>query len=406
MKKIFSILAVALVAFGFTACQPNPDEPKKGAIKVEISEGLIFVDMTADEAQGWWQVYGANENYFVTLSNDGKVTQVAGEYEASALDADYSFLATEKDTIKFVGGSIKVSKLSDDEYTFVGNVDGNDGKVYYLNIHYTAPHAEKTVTINCANATLDDETYGAYGFFVLMGVTADETLGLNLLVGMKGASYAGTYTEEDILTDYSYVYDGGYQQIYTASITIAELDDHYDISADILCTNNTLYKVTLQPAKEVIVPPTGEQVDLTGLFATDIEDFRDFDGSYVIYFDDNEDYNLASLEIALNIFDEDFDGTFTYADLDPEYSYYATLEAGKLGIQDFAATATLSAGGKTSTYAGYIIANDGIQYNFNVVADLDKLLVDESQAPARANAKNAKKDFKVFHSKGSVVLSK
>ena len=123
MKKIFAFVATALVAFGFTACKQNPDEPKKDSIKVEMSEGLIFDDQTADPEQGWWQVYGSTEEFLISLSNAGTVTQVEGVYEASAFDADYTYYATATDTVQFTAGSIKVSKLAADEYTFVGNLD-------------------------------------------------------------------------------------------------------------------------------------------------------------------------------------------------------------------------------------------------------------------------------------------
>ena len=401
MKKIFSILAVALVAFGFTACQPNPDEPKKDAIRVEMSEGLLLTDMTADSTEGWWQVMGESEEYFVTLSNAGKVSQIAGTYAVADLDPDYSFIATAKDTIKFADGSIKASKIAEDEYTFVGNVDGKDGKAYYINLHYTAPQAKKTVELNCANAKLDDESYAFYGIFTLVGATADQTSGISLYVDMRD-QMAGTYTTEDIMVNYSYVYaDEAYQQIYSANFTIVEAEDHYDINGEFLCYNNTLYKVSLKPAKDVIIPPTGEEVDLD-LIATFIDDYRDMDGSYVIYFDD--DLSNPTVEIALNLFDEDFAGTFGINDIDPEYSYYADMVDGKLGIQDLAVTATLSGDAKSSTYTGYVIANNGIKYKFDVVADLEDLLSEADGAPARMRAKNAKLEFKALPLKGAKKL--
>ena len=403
MKKIFAFVATALVAFGFTACKQNPDEPKKDSIKVEMSEGLIFDDQTADPEQGWWQVYGSTEEFLISLSNAGTVTQVEGVYEATAFDVDYTFYATATDTVQFTAGSIKVSKLAADEYTFVGNLDGNNGKTYYINLHYTAPQAKKTVEINCVNAMLDDETYALYGLFGLTGANEDQSAGMSLLIAQKSAELAGTYTEEDIWTNYSYVYDNGYQNIYTATIVIAEAYDHYDVTAEILCYNNTLYKLTLKPEREVVVPPTGEEVELGELEAVFIDDYRDFDGSYMLYLQDNPE--SPTMQLVLNLFDEDFAGTFTVEDIDLNYSNYVTTEK-KQGLQDIAVTAELSADSLCSTYAGYVIANDGIQYNFNSFVKVDSLLNLKTNAPARMSMKKAKSEFKALPLKGAKFISK
>ena len=226
---------------------------------------------------------------------------------------------------------------------------------------------------------------------------------MSLLIAQKSAELAGTYTEEDIWTNYSYVYDNGYQNIYTATIVIAEAYDHYDVTAEILCYNNTLYKLTLKPEREVVVPPTGEEVELGELEAVFIDDYRDFDGSYMLYLQDNPE--SPTMQLVLNLFDEDFAGTFTLEDIDLEYSSYATTEK-KQGLQDIAVTAELSADSLCSTYAGYVIANDGIQYNFNSFVKVDSLLNLAMEAPARKSMKKAKSEFKALPLKGAKVIRK
>lgn len=63
---------------------------------------------------------------------------------------------------------------------------------------------------------------------------------------------AGEYTEANLDPNYSYVYaDGAAQTIYSAAITVtANADGTFTLTADLLCYNNTLYKVTMTiPAK-------------------------------------------------------------------------------------------------------------------------------------------------------------
>ena len=114
-----------------------------------------------------------------------------------------------------------------------------------------------------------------------------------------------------------------------------------------------------------IPAPTGEVVDLGELECTYVDDYRDYDGSYVLYFGDAEE----TIEIAINIFDEDFAGNFTEEDLDLEFSYFAT-EEGQLLLQGATISAELSEDGKTSAFTVSIIAYNGIQYDFTSVVTL------------------------------------
>ena len=184
---------------------------------------------------------------------------------------------------------------------------------------------------------------------------------------------------------------------------MAQAYDHYDVTAEILCYNSTLYKLTLKPEREVVVPPTGEEVELGELEAVYIDDYRDMDGSYMLYLQDNP--QSPTMQLVLNLFDEDFAGTFTVEDIDLEYSSYATTEK-KQGLQDIAVTAVLSADSLSSNYAGYVIANDGIQYNFNSFVKVDSLLNLKTNAPARMSMKKAKSEFKALPLKGAKVIRK
>ena len=150
-----------------------------------------------------------------------------------------------------------------------------------------------------------------------------------------------------------------------------------------------------------IVAPTGQVVTLEGLEGIYIDDWRDYDGSYIIYFDDASFDN----ELALCLFDEDFAGEFGMDDIDGDYSYVWPIdEETTLPIQALDVTATLSTDGKKSTYAGSVIGYNGIQYNFSADVNLAELLDgfddgdddddDAGFAPRRVVKKKGLKTFK------------
>lgn len=407
MKKIFAFVAASLMLVSLVSCDKkggNDPEPEvdPDAIQVSISEGIVFLDNTASD--GWWQVMAQNEEYYITLSNAGSVTKVAGTYEVKDLDLQWSYIKSKTDSIGLKSGSIEVKVISKDDITFIGTFEGSDSKKYALNLHYIAPTAKKTVELDLGEGALDDDTYAAYNVFVIQAMASDYSTILQLLI--KG-EVEGVHTAEDIyLSDSQFGTDNAYQDIYDAKVTItAAAEDHYDVLAELLCYNNTLYKISFTLPIEVVIPPTGEQVNVDGLIATYIDDYRDVDGSYIIYFDD--DATNPTKEIALNLYGN-FEGSFGNDDYDPGYSYYADLEVGKLGLQAIDITATPGNGEGHALYSGYVIANNGIRYNFSVDVPYEDLLKPASAPARKALKKSARASFTGFQAarRDAKVLSK
>ncbi len=104
-------------------------------IEITITEGLEWEDATAEE--GWWQVYGENEEYFITLSNGNTVSEPAGTYTAAVLDASYSYVrpVNGTDKITFTDGSVTVTVDEESEAVLVaGTLVGVDGNVYVITL--------------------------------------------------------------------------------------------------------------------------------------------------------------------------------------------------------------------------------------------------------------------------------
>ena len=105
-----------------------------------------------------------------------------------------------------------------------------------------------------------------------------------------------------------------------------------------------------------------ETVDLGVLQGGGFEDYRSIDGSYIAYATDK-----ATYDVTLNIYDKDFVGNFTEADIDPEYSYIWTSEMNSENALSIVKAELVSAlaGADAATISGWAVASNGIMYKFS-----------------------------------------
>ena len=231
--------------------------PKAPAQDIEITlsslttpGALIWTDVVAEE--GWWQIMGSDEAYDFSISNV-KTTETAGVYTIDDLDADYSYISLygEKDTtdVAFVDGSVTVAVSAEGIVTVNGTLVGSDGNNYIFNLTYKDPTAENTVNVAIPEWKLVDDYVAYLSLFAVAGEDANGTyVQLALYMPEEATEIAGDYTEEDFDLQYfgSYVADAnGDYRIFSATIKVAQNEDgKVFVTADILCYNNTLYKVT------------------------------------------------------------------------------------------------------------------------------------------------------------------
>ena len=211
---------------------------------------LIWDDEVA--TAGWWQIMGANETCEFSLSNGNTISTAAGTYTVADLDADYSYITVVKanDTIDvaFVDGSITVAVNEAGVVTIVGALLGNDDNVYNFNLTYVDPKAETTVNVTISNGSLIDD-YATYGLYGAYGYSDDKTAYVQLGIWAENG-FQGNFTEDDLDLRYigSFVAtQAGSIRIFSAAVTVTpgNLEGEYSITADLLCYNNTLYKVTM-----------------------------------------------------------------------------------------------------------------------------------------------------------------
>lgn len=214
---------------------------------------LVWTDAVA--SAGWWQIMGTTENYEFSLSNVS-TTETAGVYTIDDLDPDYSYItvmtATDTTDVTFVDGSVTVAVANDGTVTIVGALVGDDGNVYNFNLTYVEPKAERVANVTISNGNLYDG-YASAGLYAVYGTADDNTAYVQLAIWAK-AGFDGDFTEEDL--DFQYVGSGvrdadGSHSIFSAVINVlpGEGEGVYSIMADLLCYNNTLYKVSMSIGK-------------------------------------------------------------------------------------------------------------------------------------------------------------
>ena len=232
--------------------------PKAPAQDIEITlssltapGSLIWTDATA--TSGWWQIMGESDSYAFSLSNAGEIADAAGTYTVADLDADYSYISLygENDTtdVAFMEGSVTVAVSAEGIVTVNGTLVGSDGNNYIFNLTYKDPVAENTVNVAVPEWQLVDDYVAYLSLFAVAGEDANGTyvqLALNMPDG--ATEIAGDYTEEDFDLQYfgCYVADAnGAYRIFSATIKVTTAENGRAlVTADILCYNNTLYKVT------------------------------------------------------------------------------------------------------------------------------------------------------------------
>jgi len=210
MKKIFSILAVALVAFSFASCNgnnPTPGKDGKFAILVEnitATSADITITPTDTAAYYYWTVYYAES---VKEAGDSLGYYIAENLKAQYGSYDWSLVAShlltkgeENYTFTDLPSETDLAVVAfylDSTYTVLGEVGIKEFTTPKLEI-------EETVALDFTSAELDLTYHEAYGIVGLSGKAQD---GYDLELFFYADELNGTFTEDDFYSDGQYVYN-------------------------------------------------------------------------------------------------------------------------------------------------------------------------------------------------------
>lgn len=256
MKKIFSILAAALVAFSFTACNGNGgNEPEANGFKItvdSITATSAYVEVTPldTNATFYWGV--AEAKAIAGQPFDTIVANVQAELEYIIMMYEYLY-----------GQTVTIEQLLDkgtSSYTYSTLDPETTYTVYALYLDAegkptTGKLATKTFTTPAVQVTgevdlgeLEDGGFDDWrdydGSFSAYGVSETAEVGLTIF----DEDFAGTFTEKDLDAEYSYVWTSDMGE-NAATIVKAELVGTADEAAQTanlagwaVCTNGIKYK--------------------------------------------------------------------------------------------------------------------------------------------------------------------
>ena len=219
--------------------------------------------------------------------------------------------------------------------------------------------------------------------------------------GFDGLSDDSIYAALKYNIDYMIAY---YEVYYGMELTYADFlskgEEHYNyeslnpetdyvvlaVNMDEECNFSGAVVKKAFRTKEVVIT---DEVDLGALQGGGFEDYRSEDGSYIAYATDD-----ATYDVTLNIYDEDFSGNYTEADLEGEYSYIWTAEMNSENALSIAKAElkNVPGNGDVATISGWVVATNGIKYKFSFTYPT----VEESEAPKKVAAKKValRKDVK------------
>ena len=256
MKKIFGILAVALIAFSFASCKGKND-PKKENFKIDVTEitatGATVAITPADTtAYYYWTIVGAEfvKQYtadtvaallmeeeieewgstFESLVEDYYIVKGSDKYTFSTLDPEtsYSVIAFQVDHDLNVIGHAATKDFTTLEFKIIGH---------------------EALTIS--DAELYD--YTDWGLFQIMAEDAANQIGL--AVTFYAESLEGSFTKEDLFEEYSGMQVGAdILSIIdvTATTALVENGAKLKMTGKLVASNGIEYDMTITavPAEE------------------------------------------------------------------------------------------------------------------------------------------------------------
>ena len=220
------------------------------------TDDLAWIDATA--SQGWWQIYGGDDDYYFTLSNGNEVDEPAGTYSVADLDATASYISLPTGgKLTFTAGQLVVAVSADDVVTIKGDLTATDANIYRFDLTYDPAQEnpykfdqDVDFSATFSSYTIDDEDFEDYGVIYVEGEEDGKYIVIEFFLPESittPSAVAGIYpvnTSTDDQTVMSGSYDGevypsfagtlddeGYVEkiwyLVTGNVTVA---DNFDIT--------------------------------------------------------------------------------------------------------------------------------------------------------------------------------
>ena len=418
MKKIFAIVAAALVAFGFASCKGGNDPEQNAAFKIEISEitaKSAHIEVTPAEGTTglfYWDLMDAKEAAKMT---DEEIAAYFKDYFDYVIDyyAGYYDLTYDDLWLNAEDGM--------DAYDYSGLESNTEYAVVAISLDANCAAAGKAVIKTFKTLELKEDPVPADMTFEIaveditfsgasISVTPSNTtatyywnvFGTEEIASMSDADLCAAIKENiDYMIElYGYYgYDLSYEDFLSQGQDAYAYDDleantAYTVIAVAMgtlgTTNGAVAKYNFSTPELV-----AESEETLEFHDAQIVDYRDLDGSFMIVAAPAD----TSILVTLNPISDEFAGSFTMEDMDADYcALYDYVNEEKYAIADAEFTGVLSEG--VYTYTGWFLAYNAVKYNFEFTAVVD---ADEAAtAPAHAVKKAPAKKEPMHFKKGNV----
>lgn len=417
MKKFFAFIAIALVAFGFAACNQNKEvEQDNFAITIsDITAKTVHIAVTpADTTKTYyWDILPADTAAKMTDEQIAVYFKEYFDYVIEYYAYYYEMEVTYADLLLKGKDEYDFSKLDPNTEYVVASIylDANlvaSGKATRKNFKTLEEKEDPVPADMTFQIAASDLTFASANIAVTPS-TNEATYYWNLFEAEKIAEVSDADLcaaikediEETIELYELFGYDLSFEDFLSKGPDAYEFDEltsntAYTVIAVAMgtlgTTNGAVAKYNFQTPELV----AEDSVDLV-IGETLIRDYRDLDGSIMIA-------ALAadsSLYFYLTPYSMTLDGEFTIDSLDLDYSglYDYTVDE-KYAIADAEFTG-VAIDEKSATYEGWFLATNAIKYNFSFTAELE---ADEEamDAPARIVKKTPSKKNKAFFKKGNL----
>ena len=332
--------------------QPVPTEATD-TIDMVMTTNIEIVDATA--TQSVFQFVGENATnlvYAAFYSN-----QIPGTYTNDDIYLDYTAIYdinTELEVSRVVSGDAVVTATTDG-YQFEAYYLCMDAHCYHVSMTYTIPVAEDTTDIVIVGAELADYT-ASMGVFQFMGENANYAV----YATFYGDQIPGTYTTDDVYgpDQNTTIVDMATMEpvanIYSVDATVSATNNGYVLDGYFLFTNNHCYHVNM-----TYETPVAEDTIELVIPTSELEDYSDYDGSY-LFFGTTADQQYAA---QITYFANQITGSFTFDDFDASYTFIAEGQSHKT-VFDGNLNVTATANGYHLD--AYLLCTDNHCYHVNM----------------------------------------
>ena len=283
--------------------------------------------------QGWWQIQAESDEWYVSLSNAGSDV-AAGTYAWENLDPEYCCvydIVNESGFIYFTDGSCTVT-VSEEAVLVAGTFAGEDGNTYNISIAWAPVVYPEGGEFECDEVTFSYYSTDGDAWYKLTVAEPEMTFRFDVLVGegLEDVKLDSTYTLDDMLANYTYVYLGETKVYFTEVSFLKSSNEDGSADLNVVATdeNGNVWKLHY-------AFPAGPEAEKFETITADVTYTKEAYWFWYLYtFEAADEANAIVLEIM------------------PDDSFFGTWEAGEKG--DITGAVTPLNGLESEIYSGEV----------------------------------------------------